>query len=180
MFEAVLFDLDGTLADTAPDLGGATNILLLEEGRPQHSLETLRPYVSQGVRGLLKAGFGIDSGHPDYERLSNRFLEIYAARICDESQLFQAFRNCSMPLKIWGCNGVSSPTSGCVLPIHWSSCSPSAHVRPASSAAIQRQNPNLRHYRFCMPANCSTARRNARFMSVTTCVTSRPATQPVV
>ena len=88
MFEAVLFDLDGTLADTAPDLGGATNILLLEEGRPQHSLETLRPYVSQGARGLLKAGFGIDNGHPDYERLSNRFLEIYAARICAESQLF--------------------------------------------------------------------------------------------
>jgi len=88
MFEAVLFDLDGTLADTAPDLGGAVNILLQEEGRPQQSLETLRPYTSQGVRGLLKAGFGIDKMHPDYERLSVRFLEIYAARLCEASQLF--------------------------------------------------------------------------------------------
>ena len=88
MFEAVLFDLDGTLADTAPDLGGATNILLQEEGRPQQSMTTLRPYVSQGVRGLLKAGFDMDSTHPDYERLSLRFLEIYAGRLCADSQLF--------------------------------------------------------------------------------------------
>lgn len=88
MFEAVLFDLDGTLADTAPDLGGATNILLQEEGRPQQSMTTLRPYVSQGVRGLLKAGFDIDSKHPEYERLSLRFLEIYAGRLCADSQLF--------------------------------------------------------------------------------------------
>lgn len=88
MFEAVLFDLDGTLADTAPDLAGATNILLREEGRPEQSLETLRPYVSQGVRGLLKAGFGLDSAAADYERLSQRFLDVYAARICAASQLF--------------------------------------------------------------------------------------------
>ena len=88
MFEAVLFDLDGTLADTAPDLGEATNILLQEEGLPQQSMTTLRPYVSQGVRGLLKAGFDIDSKHPEYERLSLRFLEIYAGRLCADSQLF--------------------------------------------------------------------------------------------
>lgn len=88
MFEAVLFDLDGTLADTAPDLGGATNILLQEEGRPQQSLEILRPYTSRGVRGLLQAGFGIASTDPDYERLSTRFLEIYATRLCDASRLF--------------------------------------------------------------------------------------------
>lgn len=88
MFEAVLFDLDGTLADTAPDLGEAVNILLLEEGRTQQSLAMLRPYTSQGVRGLLKAGFGIDNSHPSYERLAHRFLEIYAERLCDATQLF--------------------------------------------------------------------------------------------
>jgi phosphoglycolate phosphatase len=88
MFEAVLFDLDGTLADTAPDLGGATNVLLAEEGRPLQALATLRPYTSQGVRGLLRAGFGIDSTHADYHRLFQRFLDIYASRICDESRLF--------------------------------------------------------------------------------------------
>lgn len=88
MFDAVLFDLDGTLADTAPDLGEAVNILLQEESRPQQSLTALRPYTSQGVRGLLNAGFGIDSSHPSYERLSQRFLEIYAGRLCDATRLF--------------------------------------------------------------------------------------------
>ncbi|MDP3540322.1 MAG: HAD-IA family hydrolase [Azonexus sp.] len=88
MFEAVLFDLDGTLADTAPDLGGATNVLLVEEGRPQQALEILRPYTSQGVRGLLKAGFGIGPAHPDYERLTQRFLDIYAGRLCEQTSLF--------------------------------------------------------------------------------------------
>lgn len=88
MFEAVLFDLDGTLADTAPDLGGTANFLLQEEGRPQQSIEILRPWVSQGVRGLLRAGFGIDKSHADYERLSHRFLEIYASRLCDKTRLF--------------------------------------------------------------------------------------------
>jgi phosphoglycolate phosphatase len=89
MFEAVLFDLDGTLADTAPDLGGTVNMLLREEGRPAHELAVLRPYVSQGVRGMLKAGFGIDTKHPDYERLANRFLSIYAERLCAETRLFE-------------------------------------------------------------------------------------------
>jgi N-acetyl-D-muramate 6-phosphate phosphatase len=88
MFEAVLFDLDGTLADTAPDLGGATNRLLQEEGLPPAALTHLRPYTSQGVRGLLKAGFGIDNTHADYPRLFQRFLDLYAARICEESRLF--------------------------------------------------------------------------------------------
>ena len=88
MFEAVLFDLDGTLADTAPDLGGTVNVLLQEEGRPPKSLEMLRPWVSQGARGLLLAGFGIDSTDTDYERLTQRFLDVYAKRLCAETRLF--------------------------------------------------------------------------------------------
>lgn len=88
MFEAVLFDLDGTLADTAPDLGGALNRLRAEEGLPPLPLAMLRPYVSQGVRGLLHIGFGIAAGHLDYERLAARFLELYAADICTETRLF--------------------------------------------------------------------------------------------
>jgi phosphoglycolate phosphatase len=88
MFEAVLFDLDGTLADTAPDLCGAVNILLAEEGRPQQAFPGLRPYTSQGVRGLLWAGFGIDTSDREYDRLAARFLEIYAGQLCDLSRLF--------------------------------------------------------------------------------------------
>jgi 2-phosphoglycolate phosphatase len=89
MFEAVLFDLDGTLADTAPDLGGAANSLLIEEGLARQPLASLRPWTSQGVRGLLWAAFGIDASHPEYDRLSRRFLEIYSGRLCDETRLFE-------------------------------------------------------------------------------------------
>ena len=88
MFEAVLFDLDGTLADTAPDLCGAVNNLLVEEGQPQQPFSSLRPYTSQGVRGLLWQGFGIAASHGEYARLSARFLEIYAGQLCDLSRLF--------------------------------------------------------------------------------------------
>lgn len=106
MFEAVLFDLDGTLADTAPDLGGTVNFLLAEEGRPQLPLSALRPFVSQGARGLLRAGFGIDASDADYERLTERFLEIYAGRLCAESRLFDGIADLldrleSMDLR-WG------------------------------------------------------------------------------
>ena len=86
--QAVLFDLDGTLADTAPDLGAATNRLLQEEGHPEQPLSALRPHVSQGVRGLLAAAFGIAPAHHDYDRLSTRFLDLYAERLCAESRLF--------------------------------------------------------------------------------------------
>ena len=88
MLDAVLFDLDGTLADTAPDLCGTVNILLSEEGRPQQPFSRLRPHTSGGVRGLLSEGFGIEPAHRDYERLAARFLEIYAGRLCELSTLF--------------------------------------------------------------------------------------------
>ncbi|MDR1994856.1 HAD-IA family hydrolase [Azonexus sp.] len=88
MLEAILFDLDGTLADTAPDLGQAVNTLLREEARPEQPLAKLRPYTSAGVRGLLHAGFGIAPEHPDYDRLAQRFLDLYAARLCAETRLF--------------------------------------------------------------------------------------------
>ncbi|HLO64311.1 MAG TPA: HAD-IA family hydrolase [Azonexus sp.] len=88
MLEAVLFDLDGTLADTAPDLGESVNVLLEEEGYAAKPLDILRPYTSQGVRGLLKAGFDIDSTHPSYVHRSQRFLELYLDRLCKATRLF--------------------------------------------------------------------------------------------
>lgn len=88
MFDAILFDLDGTLADTASDLGGAINYLLREEGLPEMPLAALRPYASQGARGLIGAAFGIDTGHADFTRLSERFLALYAEHLCDTTALF--------------------------------------------------------------------------------------------
>ena len=88
MLDAVLFDLDGTLADTAPDLGAATNRVLEEEGRQALPLATLRPYTSSGVRGLLRASFDIGPDDCQYERLAARFLEHYEARLCEDTVLF--------------------------------------------------------------------------------------------
>lgn len=85
---AVFFDLDGTLADTAPDLGGALNQLLQEVGRPALAMATLRPHVSAGTRGMLGIGFGLTPDAIAYPDLAQRFLELYAARLCQETRLF--------------------------------------------------------------------------------------------
>ena len=85
---AVLFDLDGTLADTAADLAGALNRLLAERGRAPVPLERTRPVTSSGARGLLRVGFGIDPQHGDYEALRARFLDLYAAQVCADTILF--------------------------------------------------------------------------------------------
>ena len=88
MIEAVLFDLDGTLADTAPDLGGVLNRLLREEGRVPLPMPLLRPHVSGGARALIGAGFGLTAESADYLRLKQRFLELYEQHICVDSRLF--------------------------------------------------------------------------------------------
>lgn len=88
MFEVILFDLDGTLADTAPDLGGALNRLRQEEGLAPVPMAQLRPFTSQGVRGLLGAGMSIYPDDARYGELSGRFLEIYAEHLCVETRLF--------------------------------------------------------------------------------------------
>jgi len=85
---AVLFDLDGTLADTAPDLGRALNRL-----RAEHNLEPLpigvtRTHASSGARGLLKAGFGLTPESEGYDALRDRFLELYAENLCVDTRLF--------------------------------------------------------------------------------------------
>lgn len=85
---AVFFDLDGTLADTAPDLGGALNQLLAEHGRPPLDMAVLRPHVSAGTRGMLGVGFALTPDQADYPPLAERFLKLYAARLCVGTRLF--------------------------------------------------------------------------------------------
>jgi len=85
----VLFDLDGTLADTAPDLGGALNRLRLESGLPELPSDVLRPHTSAGARGLIGAGFGISPDDASYGPLAERFLAIYESALCVHTQLFE-------------------------------------------------------------------------------------------
>ena len=84
----VLFDLDGTLADTAPDLGGALNDLLERYGRPTLPLARLRPCASSGARGLLAEGFGITPSDAYYDELREEYYAHYATRLCRDTRLF--------------------------------------------------------------------------------------------
>ena len=85
---AVLFDLDGTLADTAPDLGRALNRVRAACGLAPMPLEITRPHTSSGARGLLKIGFGLEPGNERYEALKAQFLDFYFAEICIDTRLF--------------------------------------------------------------------------------------------
>lgn len=82
----VFFDLDGTLVDTAPDLGYALNEVRREQGLPSLADALIRPYASTGTRGLLRLGFG--DHHPDYVNLRDRFLALYAANTTRASRPF--------------------------------------------------------------------------------------------
>ena len=88
MIQAVLLDLDGTLADTAPDLGYALNQLRAKRQLPPLPLAATRPVTSNGVRGLLKIGFDLTPEHADYAALKDEFLAIYTANLCRETRLF--------------------------------------------------------------------------------------------
>lgn len=89
---AVLFDLDGTLADTAPDLAAAINRLRLAQGLAPTPYEQLRPVASHGARGLIGAAFGIKPGDEQFESLRVAFLDNYEAAIAVESRLFDGVR----------------------------------------------------------------------------------------
>jgi len=85
---AVLFDLDGTLADTAPDLAHVLNLQLGARGRPQLPVHALRPYVSHGARGMLRTGFGVGPDDAGYAALRDEFLDLYEQNLCRDTRLF--------------------------------------------------------------------------------------------
>jgi phosphoglycolate phosphatase len=91
MIEAVLFDLDGTLIDTAPDMAGALNNLLVEENLAPIPLQQIRPYVSQGGLVLTRLGFAGKVPEDQIESLRQRFLQHYRAIVADNSRLFEGF-----------------------------------------------------------------------------------------
>jgi phosphoglycolate phosphatase len=88
VIKAVLFDLDGTFADTAPDLAAALNHTRATRHLPPLPLEIVRTQASHGSRGLLKLGFDIEPDAPDYDALRDIFLEYYERNICVHTRLF--------------------------------------------------------------------------------------------
>jgi N-acetyl-D-muramate 6-phosphate phosphatase len=85
---AVLFDFDGTLADSAPDLAAAVNRMRAKRNLEPLAVEATRAYVSMGARGMLRIGFGMTADDPAYAAMREEFLALYADAICVHTRLF--------------------------------------------------------------------------------------------
>lgn len=106
LFQGVFFDLDGTLADTAPDLVAAVNLLRISKGLTPLPYDELRPRASAGARGLIGGAFGFDATHPEYETLRVEFIANYEKAICVHTQLFDGINEVLLELEThsvpWG------------------------------------------------------------------------------
>ena len=86
---AVLFDLDGTLIDSAPDLAGAADAMRVKRGLPAIDYAKYRPLCGSGARGMLQVAFGIGPDHADYEALREEFFANYQACMLDNTHAFE-------------------------------------------------------------------------------------------
>lgn len=105
-FKALLFDLDGTLLDTAPDFILAINKQLRTHGRQPLAENAIRTSVSHGSIGMIESVYGIKQDHPNFESLKEEFLEIYLSNIAEKTELFEGLQqvldNCEQRNIPWG------------------------------------------------------------------------------
>jgi 2-phosphoglycolate phosphatase len=87
--KAVLFDLDGTLIDSAPDLGAAADKMRVERGLPSLPLEKYRPMAGAGARGMLGIAFGMTPDAPDYEAMREEFFVNYENAMTERTVIFE-------------------------------------------------------------------------------------------
>ena len=87
--QAVLFDLDGTLIDSAPDLGAAADKMRTDRGLPSLPLETYRPMAGAGARGMLGIGFGMTPDHPDFAAMKEEFFVNYESCLTQRTFTFK-------------------------------------------------------------------------------------------
>lgn len=90
--KTVLFDLDGTLVDTAPDLGHALNLQLQQYGKPALSDQVIRPFASHGSKGLLGLGFGITPEDPRFISMRDEYLDLYESVLTRSPILFHGMK----------------------------------------------------------------------------------------
>ena len=119
MIKSILFDLDGTLADTAPDLAGALNAVRLSRNLPELPNKVIRPAVSLGASMMIKVGFDIEEGHSDFEKIRENFLRIYSENIANKTKLFDGIEEVLSELentkKTWGI--VTNKSSALTIPL---------------------------------------------------------------
>ena len=87
-FDAVLFDLDGTLADTAPDMARIVNLMREARRLPPVAVDEVRPHVSKGARGMIGAAFRVTPENPEFQAMREEFLRLYADNLCIDTRLF--------------------------------------------------------------------------------------------
>lgn len=92
-FKAVLFDLDGTLVDTAPDLASALNYILVTHNRAPLDFDDIRHVASDGARGLIHLGFHINEKDPLFPELRNKLLHFYLNHVAERSVLFEGMED---------------------------------------------------------------------------------------
>ena len=104
--DVVLFDLDGTLIDSAPDLGAAADMMRTRRGLPSLPLEAYRPMAGAGARGMLGVAFGITPETPEFPDLREEFFRNYEARMTQSTIVFDGVKNLIAGLsqsgKRWG------------------------------------------------------------------------------
>lgn len=84
----VLFDLDGTLLDTAPDMAHALNTMRNRHGMPDLEFDLIRPLVGYGSKALLQLGFNVDESHREYAALLEEFFTAYQENLATSTALF--------------------------------------------------------------------------------------------
>lgn len=99
---AVLFDLDGTLIDTAPDFIRCLNLLRQQHGLPPLPPEQIRRSVSNGARAMIRIGFGLEPDHEDYAEKHAAFLDLYEAGVAVETTLFEGMDEVLLALEARG------------------------------------------------------------------------------
>ena len=100
--QALLFDLDGTLIDSAPDLGAAADKMRTDRGLPSLDYALYRPMAGSGARGMLEIAFGMGPEHPDYENFKEEFLSNYEKAMTVHSVIFDGVQDLLVHLQELG------------------------------------------------------------------------------
>jgi 2-phosphoglycolate phosphatase len=102
----ILFDLDGTLVDTAEDLAAAVNQCRMRRGLQSRPPQELRPWTSHGARGLISHAFGLQPGDAGYDELRAEFLDHYEKALCVHSRLYDGIEQTLSAIeasqRLWG------------------------------------------------------------------------------
>lgn len=160
--QGVLFDLDGTLLDTAPDLAKALNSVLTTQGVTPLKLSDIRPAISTGVAGLLKLGLNINEQDPAFSILRQQFIDYYAQHICVDTHLFPDVETLINYLQenkwSWGIVTNKSTTLTMQLIKHFPSLSNAKCIITGDTLKYSKPHPQpLLHacqYIECLPENC--------------------------